>query len=389
MFESATPADEPNQTIEPPKPTAYATNPQSYPPCFSASAVSGMLSNTADTKPSPMRHAPRRVRQAVRPASSTPPAPARAGRCCRAARRAVRSTRACAAATHISSATHTVAPMNGKRVRDVVEADVDDDVDHDRRDQHQRDDEHARPVDDDARGRILGDRANSAAAAAMPAPRRPASPCRRRCTPRSPGADERHRSTSWWWSCRRRRCPSRRRWTRRRSPRDSRCAPCCGKRRARWCRRSALRRCCPETTTARRSSPAAPARPSSRPAGNCGSRAGTLLASKCFDRSAKPSSKPEQVGRASPTRAPGASIQPPTPGPSGKGETPILNSEITQHAAERDGERVVMKQRDPDEHRGKQDEIDGNARDCRGYRRRRRARCAGAGQREPTSKDIA
>ncbi len=29
MLESATPADEPNQIIEPPKPTAYASTPQS------------------------------------------------------------------------------------------------------------------------------------------------------------------------------------------------------------------------------------------------------------------------------------------------------------------------------------------------------------------------
>src|SRR5437870_13172910 len=29
MFDSATPADEPNQIIDPPKPTAYATKPQS------------------------------------------------------------------------------------------------------------------------------------------------------------------------------------------------------------------------------------------------------------------------------------------------------------------------------------------------------------------------
>src|SRR5687767_14233963 len=51
MLLSATPALEPNQIIEPPKPTAYARKPQSYPPCFRASAVSGMLSNTAETKP--------------------------------------------------------------------------------------------------------------------------------------------------------------------------------------------------------------------------------------------------------------------------------------------------------------------------------------------------
>ena len=53
MLANATPAEEPNQIIEPPKPTAYARKPQSYPPCFSASAVSGILSKTADTKPSP------------------------------------------------------------------------------------------------------------------------------------------------------------------------------------------------------------------------------------------------------------------------------------------------------------------------------------------------
>src|SRR5437773_6320108 len=51
MLEIATPADDPNQIIDPPKPTAYASPPQSYPPCLSASAVSGMLSNTADKKP--------------------------------------------------------------------------------------------------------------------------------------------------------------------------------------------------------------------------------------------------------------------------------------------------------------------------------------------------
>src|SRR5207249_11522706 len=53
MLEIATPADDPNHIIEPPKPTAYASPPQSYPPCSSASAVSGMLSNTADKKPRP------------------------------------------------------------------------------------------------------------------------------------------------------------------------------------------------------------------------------------------------------------------------------------------------------------------------------------------------
>src|SRR3989442_2145284 len=53
MLEIATPADDPNQIIEPPKPTAYARYPQSYAPCLSASAVSGMLSNTAETKPRP------------------------------------------------------------------------------------------------------------------------------------------------------------------------------------------------------------------------------------------------------------------------------------------------------------------------------------------------
>src|SRR5207249_11259388 len=53
MLEIATPADDPNHIIEPPKPTAYASPPQSYPPCSSANAVSGMLSNTADKKPRP------------------------------------------------------------------------------------------------------------------------------------------------------------------------------------------------------------------------------------------------------------------------------------------------------------------------------------------------
>src|ERR1700674_4158756 len=53
MLDAATPAEEPNQIIEPPKPTTYATNPQSYPPCLSASAVSGILSKTAEMKPSP------------------------------------------------------------------------------------------------------------------------------------------------------------------------------------------------------------------------------------------------------------------------------------------------------------------------------------------------
>src|SRR5689334_955887 len=52
-FDTATPADEPNHSIEPPNPTAYASAPQSYPPCSSASLVSGMLSKTADTKPRP------------------------------------------------------------------------------------------------------------------------------------------------------------------------------------------------------------------------------------------------------------------------------------------------------------------------------------------------
>src|SRR5687767_15970441 len=50
---SATPAEEPNQVIEPPKPTAYASIPQSYPPCFRARAVRGILSNTAERKPRP------------------------------------------------------------------------------------------------------------------------------------------------------------------------------------------------------------------------------------------------------------------------------------------------------------------------------------------------
>src|SRR3990167_5040115 len=54
MFEMATPAEEPNHIIDPPKPTAKASTPQSYPPCARASAVSGMLSNTAETKPRPM-----------------------------------------------------------------------------------------------------------------------------------------------------------------------------------------------------------------------------------------------------------------------------------------------------------------------------------------------
>src|SRR5262245_49066429 len=53
MLEMATPAEEPNQIIEPPKPTAYANIPQSYPPCFKARAVRGILSNTAETKPRP------------------------------------------------------------------------------------------------------------------------------------------------------------------------------------------------------------------------------------------------------------------------------------------------------------------------------------------------
>src|SRR5688572_32013570 len=53
MIDSATPALEPNQIIDPPNPTANARKPQSYPPWRSASAVSGMLSNTAETKPSP------------------------------------------------------------------------------------------------------------------------------------------------------------------------------------------------------------------------------------------------------------------------------------------------------------------------------------------------
>src|SRR5207245_10094096 len=53
MLEIAKPADDPNQIIEPPKPNVYASPPQSYPPCLSASAVSGMLSNTADKKPRP------------------------------------------------------------------------------------------------------------------------------------------------------------------------------------------------------------------------------------------------------------------------------------------------------------------------------------------------
>jgi hypothetical protein len=50
---SATPAEEPNQIIEPPKPTAKAKKPQSCPPCLRANAVSGMLSKTAETKPRP------------------------------------------------------------------------------------------------------------------------------------------------------------------------------------------------------------------------------------------------------------------------------------------------------------------------------------------------
>src|SRR5690348_14996751 len=53
MLESATPALDPNQIIDPPNPTAYARKPQSYPPCFNASAVRGMLSKTAETKPRP------------------------------------------------------------------------------------------------------------------------------------------------------------------------------------------------------------------------------------------------------------------------------------------------------------------------------------------------
>jgi hypothetical protein len=50
---TATPADEPNQMSDPPKPTAKARKPQSYPPCRRAMAVSGMLSNTADASPRP------------------------------------------------------------------------------------------------------------------------------------------------------------------------------------------------------------------------------------------------------------------------------------------------------------------------------------------------
>src|SRR6185295_16278892 len=52
-LDTATPADDPNQIMEPPNPTAYASTPQSYPPCSSASRVSGMLSNTAETTPRP------------------------------------------------------------------------------------------------------------------------------------------------------------------------------------------------------------------------------------------------------------------------------------------------------------------------------------------------
>src|SRR5687768_14064259 len=48
----ATPADDPNQTIDPPKPTAYDSSAQSYPPCCSASTVSGILSNTEESRPS-------------------------------------------------------------------------------------------------------------------------------------------------------------------------------------------------------------------------------------------------------------------------------------------------------------------------------------------------
>src|SRR4051794_94727 len=53
MLQRATPDDDPNQMIEPPKPTAYARRPQSYPPCLIANAVSGMLSKTADRNPRP------------------------------------------------------------------------------------------------------------------------------------------------------------------------------------------------------------------------------------------------------------------------------------------------------------------------------------------------
>src|SRR5687767_13693832 len=52
MPQIATPADEPNHSMSPPKPTAYASTPQSYPPCASAIAVSGILSKPAEMKPS-------------------------------------------------------------------------------------------------------------------------------------------------------------------------------------------------------------------------------------------------------------------------------------------------------------------------------------------------
>ncbi len=64
----------------------------------------------------------------------------------------------------------------------------------------------------------------------------------------------------------------------------------------------------------------------------CGSRAGTLLASKCFDSKAKPRSNPSRFA-SSTHSCPRCDSQPANPGPSANGERAILNSEITAKPA--------------------------------------------------------
>ena len=203
-----------------------------------------------------------------------------------------------------------------------------------------------------------------------------------RCRPRARTAATRRRSTSSSWWCRRRRCPSRLRSTPRRSRRDSRCAPCRGTRRPRSCRRSAQRRCCRGTTTARRSSPAARTRPSSRRAA-----ASAATPAPGSPRSASTAARIRPAGRAgsraAPIRGRDARRGRPMPGPSRNGENSTLYSADDDAAGQRDAQRVVVEQRDAEQRQREQEEIDRNARRSPGRRCGRRRRPGGCrGQRE-------
>ena len=117
-----------------------------------------MLSNTADTKPSPIatcHDASGSLCTGIIDAASTSDSRNTAPRE-RAGQLAPSAGARSGTQTRI--ATQTAAPMNGNGRRDPLKLDVDDDVDDDRGDQDQRDDEHARPVDATPAGASRDDR---------------------------------------------------------------------------------------------------------------------------------------------------------------------------------------------------------------------------------------